>query len=123
MPDPRSLTDLATLIDHGCLVRLITFHLFINQEKCWFLTQVGHLSRPFLDWTDMNILVLASYVGGDTQFRGWPASPDQFIDQFVVAIRCLNEKLRLVLGIDPSLNPEAIRANKIEEGPTNGTTR
>ena len=58
MPDSRSLTDLATLIDHGCLVRLITFHLFINQEKRRFLTQVGHLSRPFLDRTDMNILVV-----------------------------------------------------------------
>lgn len=95
----------------------------------------------------MDILILTRYIRGNTQFRRRTARTDQLLGQFIIPVRSLDKQLRLMLGIDPSLQfldrvrslgsidrqitvkaklcplkPDPITDIKIDEGPTNGTT-
>ena len=55
---------------------------------------------PFLDGLGLDVLALASDIGRDAKLGLWTAILHDVLHHLVVAIRSLDEELRLVLGID-----------------------
>ena len=51
----------------------------------------------------MDILILTRYIRGNTQFRRRTARTDQLLGQFIIPVRSLDKQLRLMLGINSSL--------------------
>ena len=77
-------------------------YLFINQEDARNLREVGKLALPFLDGLGLDIFALARDVGCNAELRGGATILHDVLHHLVVAVRSLDEELRLVFGIDAS---------------------
>ena len=77
--------------------------LFINQEDAGNLREVGKLALPLLDGLGLDVFAFASDIGGNAELGRGTAILHDVFHHLVVAIGSFDEELRLVFGVDATL--------------------